>query len=256
VEHRPSPHHGGVPLQEETDRHHLDPGGSLRRDDLALTVHVGLAVDAEHARDRVAVDVAVESARLLAVGGKSCCQVRRHRRLAHAALARGDADHVLDLGERALGQAPTAQRLLESGLLVVGEHVEPDPHLGHALECGHVLRHRLLEVGANRAAGRGQRDDDVHLAGLVDVDRAHHPEVDDRPPQLGVDHGPEGLGDLFLRGHAPILAKRGSRSRKEIDRPLGPVDRGGEVAVLPARYVVRTDSSGSATSPRRPGLSG
>ena len=64
----------------------------------------GLLVDAEHARDRVAVDVAVERAGRVALGGQRRGQVGGHRRLADAALAGGDADHVLDLGERALGE--------------------------------------------------------------------------------------------------------------------------------------------------------
>ena len=62
VEHRPAPDDGRVRLEEEADRHHLHPGGVDRRDDLALAVDVGPLVDAEHARDRVAVDVGVERA--------------------------------------------------------------------------------------------------------------------------------------------------------------------------------------------------
>ena len=97
----------------------LTPAGPVERDDLALGVDVGLLVDAEHARDRVAVDVGVERAGGLALGLQRRGEVGGHRRLADAALAGGDADHVLDLGERALGQpARAAERLLQAALLL------------------------------------------------------------------------------------------------------------------------------------------
>ena len=164
VEHRPAPDDGGVLLDEEADRHHLDPAGGLQRQDLALGVDLRLAVDAEHARDRVAVDVAVEGAGRVAFGGQRRGQVGGHRRLADAALAGGDADHVLDLGQRALGQLAAAERLLQVALLLVGEDVEADRDLGHPVELGDLLGDRLFEVGADRAAGGGQRDDDLDPA--------------------------------------------------------------------------------------------
>ena len=87
----------------------------------------GRAGDAEHARDRVAPDVGVEDADLLAVGGERGGEVGGDRRLADAALARADADDVGDLGQRALGQPPPRPSLrCRRGLLCVGEDVEGD----------------------------------------------------------------------------------------------------------------------------------
>ena len=43
VEHRTAPDDGGVVLEEEPDRHHLDAAGAGKGDDLALRVDLGLA---------------------------------------------------------------------------------------------------------------------------------------------------------------------------------------------------------------------
>ena len=93
----------------------------LRRDLRAL------AAEPEHARDRVAPDVGVEHADLLALGLQRRGEVDGQRGLAHAALAGADADDVRDLRERARGQAAgAAERLLQALLLLVGEDVEAD----------------------------------------------------------------------------------------------------------------------------------
>ena len=64
VEHRPAPHDRRVLLEEEADRHELEVAANGRHDHL---VHCDrLLVDAEHVGDRVAVDVCVEHADLLA----------------------------------------------------------------------------------------------------------------------------------------------------------------------------------------------
>ena len=68
VEHRAAPDDGRVLLDEEADRHHRRAGRGDGRDDLALRRDLRLLVDAEHSRDRVAVDVAVERARLVTLG--------------------------------------------------------------------------------------------------------------------------------------------------------------------------------------------
>ena len=78
------------------------------------------------------------------------------------------------------GSLRPAELLLEPGLLAVGEDVEADVDGVHALELGDVLDDGLLEVVADRAAGGGQRDDDLDAAVVADLDRAHHPELDDR----------------------------------------------------------------------------
>ena len=135
----------------------------------------------------------------MAFGGQRGGQVGGHRRLADAALAGGDADHVFHLGEGAGGQLAAAERLLQGRFLLVGEDVEADRDLGHPVQLGDLLGDGLFEVGADRAARRGQRDDDLDPAAVVDLDRAHHAQLDDRAAQLGVDHGAQLLGYLILR---------------------------------------------------------
>ena len=181
----------------------------------------GLRVDAEHARDRVAVDVAVEGAGRVAFGGQRRGQVGGHRRLADAALAGGDADHVLDLGQRALRQLAAAERLLQVAFLLVGEDVEADRDRGHAVQLGDLLGDRLFEVGADRAAGGGQRDDDLDPAALLDLDRADHAQLDDRAAQLGVDDGAQLLGDLVLASEVPSRPFSQRRARGSADPPQG-----------------------------------
>ena len=64
VQHRPAPHDRRVLLEEEPDRHELEVAANGRHDHLVDGDR--LLVDAEHVRDRVPVDVAVEDADLLA----------------------------------------------------------------------------------------------------------------------------------------------------------------------------------------------
>jgi hypothetical protein len=117
-----------------------------------------------------------------------------------ATLAGGDADHVLDLRQGALGEAGTAQLVAKPRLLLVAEHVEPDVDRRDAVQLRDALRDGLLEVVTNRAAGRGQRDDDLDAPVLLDLDRADHAEVHYRAPQLGVDDLAQPLGDLLVGG--------------------------------------------------------
>ena len=63
MQHRAAPHHRGVVVEEETDRHQLEVV-LHRRDDHLVDEHRLLA-DAEHVRDRMSVDVRVEDADLL-----------------------------------------------------------------------------------------------------------------------------------------------------------------------------------------------
>src|ERR687895_2651465 len=59
-------------------------------------------------------------------------------------------------------------------------------------------------MGADRAAGRGERHDDVDSTLLRLVDRAHHPQGDDVLAQLGVDDVAKRVLDLVLAEHAPL----------------------------------------------------
>ena len=66
---------------------------------------------------------------------------------------------------KAVGKLVAAELLLEVALLGVGEDVEADLDRRDPVELSDVLDDRLLEVVADRAAGGGQRHDDVHGAG-------------------------------------------------------------------------------------------
>ncbi len=115
VKHRPAPDDGGVVLEKEPDRHRLDPARRQRRNDLPLSRDLWTPIDAEHPRKRVAVHVGIKSARLLPARGQGGREVGRHRRLPHPSLAGGDADHVLDLCQRPLGQpSGAAEHLLQA----------------------------------------------------------------------------------------------------------------------------------------------
>ena len=92
VQHRPAPHHRRVVLEEEADRHQLEVAAHGRHDHLVDDDRP--LVDAEHVRDRVAVDVGVEDADALAEAGERRGEVDRERRLADAALAARDRDHA------------------------------------------------------------------------------------------------------------------------------------------------------------------
>src|SRR5205823_965343 len=72
VEHRPAPDARLVlTFEEELDRDRLYAARSDKRDELALGGQARAAVDAEHARDRVAPDVGVERGGRVALGGQS-----------------------------------------------------------------------------------------------------------------------------------------------------------------------------------------
>ena len=90
VQHRAAPHDRAAVIQEEPDGHHLQVVRHGRHDH--LVDHDRALLDAEHARDRVAVDVCVDDPDLEAPGAQCEREVHRQRRLADAALAGGDGD--------------------------------------------------------------------------------------------------------------------------------------------------------------------
>src|SRR2546423_1154179 len=80
----------------------------------------------------------------------------------------------------------------------------------------------VLEVGADRAAGGGERDRDIDAcAAVVNVDRPDHAEVDDALAQLGVDHRAQRLGDLFLGQHGTHSSKRSGKAPTGPEGPAG-----------------------------------
>ena len=154
VQHRPAPDDRRVLLDEEADRHDLHAVG-LEREDLALgRDRRALAAETEHARDRVAPDVGVEDADGLAVERQRGGEVRGQRRLADAALARADAQDVLDLGQRAGGHRAAAERLLQRRLLRVGEDVEGDGHRADAGDRAGLAGDGLGEAGCGSGSRR------------------------------------------------------------------------------------------------------
>ena len=94
-DHRPAPDHRRVRLDQEAHAHRLQAVAFHRLHGLAVAR--GRAPgDAEHERLRRAVDVGVEHADGGALGGERQREVDRRGALAHAALARGHRDDVLD----------------------------------------------------------------------------------------------------------------------------------------------------------------
>ncbi len=199
MQHRAAPHHRLVVVEEEPDRHQPQVVRDRRNDHL-VDDH-WLLRDAEHVRDRVAVDVGVEHADLLAGRGERGCDVDRQRRLADAALARRDRDHARrrrELDAALLDAAAEARR--QRRALVGAHHVEVQLDALDVRQRRDVLAHLVLEARAQRAAGDGERD--RHLdAAFVDLDAAHHPELGDRAAQLGIDHVPERGQDLVVGRH-------------------------------------------------------
>ena len=202
--HRAAPDGGGLVFHQQPDRHHLQPVVDRRRDGLAIGAG-RLALNTQHQRLAGAVDVGVEHAHARAFGRQGQGQVDGRGALAHAALARGHGDHVLDTGQ---------QRLAARG------GVRED--LGGP---GHVHRGDAIDrlqggfdqgcVGGPLRAGRvAQRDLDAGLAVLhgegLEVARAH--------PVLagqGVDDAAQGVegggfkrrGGAHSKGHVILLRR-------------------------------------------------
>ena len=103
VQHWPAPHDRRVLVEEEADRHDLQVA-LHRRDDHLVHRHRTLA-DPEHRRNRVAVDVGVENAGLVAEPRERRGQIRRQRRLADASLAARHRDHARGCVDRDPGRA-------------------------------------------------------------------------------------------------------------------------------------------------------
>ena len=121
-----------------------------------------------------------------------------------------------------------AELALQAPLLLVREHVEGEIDADHALQSTDRLIDSGLEMTADRAARRGQRDDHVDDAVGVHLDRTHHLELDDVAAQLRVDDGAQRFSDLFCRGHAI----HSSRSELGVWRGGGAGDRGCRAAFV------------------------
>ena len=151
VEHRAAPHHGRVLVEEVSDRDQLQVAADGRHDH--LVDHDRPLVDAEQVRDRVAVDVRVDDADLLAEAVQRGGQVDRQRRLADAPLplataitrVAGSARSTSPGGRRgASSSAPPSRR---------AHHVEAELDAPHARQAADVLGDLVLE-GAPQGSPR------------------------------------------------------------------------------------------------------
>src|SRR4051794_25926548 len=79
-------------------------------------------------------------------------------------------------------------------------HVGAD--LLDAVELAHELLDLLRDLGADRAAGRGERERHVD-GGAVDLDVVDQAELDEVQAELGIDDLGQGVGDLFDGCHGP-----------------------------------------------------
>ena len=97
-DHGAAPDHGGVGVDEVADGHGFQAPGFDGKHGFAADF--GLCVDAEHAGEAGAVDVGVEQADVVAGLGEGDGDVDGGGGFADAALAGGDGDDVLDVGEK------------------------------------------------------------------------------------------------------------------------------------------------------------
>ena len=138
------------------------------------------------------------------------------RRLADAALARRDEQRPgprAGLGEGDLPALGVAVRRLRGRrvaagspwrlhaqrlALLVGHHGEVEVDAARRRRAARTAPvDPVLDLVAQRAAGDGEGDEHADRRRRLDVDVAHHAEVDDRAVQLGILHRTERLDDLL-----------------------------------------------------------
>ena len=164
MQHRPAPHTEPPSSRKnpiDMTLRSCATGGTiiLSTDDRAL-------LDAEHAGDRVAVDVGVDDADLEPAGAQREREVDRQRRLADAALAGRDGDDARALLDRDLPLVVAAAALqlrAQRGALRVVHVREPDGHGVDARHGADVHAHLRLEVRLERATGDREPDRHVHV---------------------------------------------------------------------------------------------
>ena len=205
VEHRAAPHHRCVLFEEVADRDQLQ-AAAHRRDDHLVDDDRPL-VDAEHVRDRVAVDVCVDHPDLLSEAVERRGEVDGQRRLADSALAARDGDHTRRRVERDRLLRPAATELGgQRRLLVRAHHVERELDATHAREAADVLRDLILERVAEGATRDCECDRDRDV-GAVDLDGPDHVELGHGLAQLGIDHALERAQDVVaVHGHVRSVA--------------------------------------------------
>jgi hypothetical protein len=212
VQHRAPPDDRLVLLGEEAHRDAAHAAGSGGRHQQRVDDR-GRVLDTQHARDREAPDVGVDDRDVATALRQRDGQVGRHRRLAHAALARRDQHHARlarGVGERdgttfgvavgglaaGRGRGVTVELLAQVGPLLVGHHAEGQVDRRHA-DGGQRTRDPRLDLVAQRAPGHGERDLEGHGVAVTHHHVAHHVEVDDRAMELGVLDRTQGSDDVI-----------------------------------------------------------
>jgi len=191
--HRAAPDDGVLGRHEKAHRHALH-AVILQRLDALLRVHLRLPVDAHHARHRGPVDIRVEDADRLAEAGQRQRQIDRRRRLADAALARGDGDDRADARQRAAGFG-FGRRGRPFGRDRLGQHGGRRQHPGDSgggLFAGGAHRLHLC-----RRVGRGV-DRQMHHA-VLHHEAGEQAEADHIAAAARHRNVPQGLEDLFFR---------------------------------------------------------
>ena len=105
-------------------------------------------------------------------------------------------------GRRVLARVPTGA-LHRRRLLLRGHLAVLDRDRGDAGQAADLRLDVVLDLGAQRAAGGGERDADRDGAVGLDLDVVDHAELDDVGVQLGVDDAREHAADVVGRGRRP-----------------------------------------------------
>ena len=187
--HRAAPDHRRIRIDQEADRHRLQPVRLERLERLAVG-RFGPPGDAQHHRLRRAVDVGVEHADLGALGRKRQCEIDGGGRLADAALAARHRDDVLDAGD----QLDAALHRMRRDLL---RHVDGDA--SRARQRDERIGDQLLQDLVLRLRRIAELDVDVDVAAL-DLDLLDRLAAHEILARVGIDQCAQsgldiGLGD-------------------------------------------------------------
>jgi hypothetical protein len=210
-----------------------EPTTSLERDHLAGRGFDG-AVHPEQPRHRVPPDIGVEQADDQPPPGQGDGEIHADRRLADPTLARRDREHPRrdrDVGRDgsvlSLEPCPRHQCRALGGVHHASAHLDVlDTRQG-----SHVALDIGTELIAKRAGGDGEGDLYPH-APTVDLDSAHHPQLDDVRAELRIDDAGQCRPDVLGRGRDDAGGCDGSDGRMA-RRAHGMIETTGAVSGSP-----------------------